>query len=48
VCGVWYTLRIQYYRVCGEVDLVQHIIMVVAIGHKDHNKLFIGGEEIIL
>ena len=46
--GVWYTLRMQHYRVFYEVDLVQHIIRVVAIGHKDYNKLFIGDEEIAL
>jgi mRNA-degrading endonuclease RelE of RelBE toxin-antitoxin system len=41
-------LRIQHYRVFYEVDLVQHIVRVVAIGHKEHNKLFIGDEEIVL
>jgi len=41
-------LRIQNYRVFYEVDLVHHTVRIVAIGHKEHNKLFIGGEEIIL
>jgi mRNA-degrading endonuclease RelE of RelBE toxin-antitoxin system len=41
-------LRIQHYRVFYEVDLVQHIVRVIAIGYKEHNKLFIGDEEVTL
>ena len=41
-------LRIQQYRVFYEVDSERHLVRIVAIGHKEHNKLFIGGEEIVL
>jgi mRNA-degrading endonuclease RelE of RelBE toxin-antitoxin system len=41
-------LRIQHYRVFYEVDAARHLVRIVAIGHKEHNTLFLGGEEITL
>ena len=41
-------LRIQDYRVFYDVNLEQSIVRIVAIGYKEHNRLFIDGEEIFL
>ena len=41
-------LRVQKYRVFYEVDRDHGRVRVVAVGHKKHNKLVIGGEEIEL
>jgi len=41
-------LRVQKYRVFYEVNSVERNVRIVAVGHKEHNKLFIGGEEIEL
>jgi hypothetical protein len=31
-----------------EVDPEQPVVRIVAVGHKEHNRLFIGGEEVEL
>ena len=41
-------LRVQDFRVFYEVDPENHVVRIIAIGHKEHNALFIGGEEIQL
>jgi len=41
-------LRIGKFRVFYEVDSDQAIVRIVPVGHKEHNKLLIGGEEIEL
>ena len=41
-------LRVQDFRVFYEVDPENHVVRIIAIGHKQHNTLFIGGEEIQL
>ena len=41
-------LRVQEYRVFYEVDAEQNVVRILAIGHKEHNRLFVGGEEIEL
>jgi mRNA-degrading endonuclease RelE of RelBE toxin-antitoxin system len=41
-------LRVGKFRVFYEVDSDQAIVRIVAVGHKEHNKLFVGGEEIEL
>jgi mRNA-degrading endonuclease RelE of RelBE toxin-antitoxin system len=41
-------LRIQRYGVFYEVDSTSHLVRIVAIGHKENNRLFIGREEISL
>jgi mRNA-degrading endonuclease RelE of RelBE toxin-antitoxin system len=41
-------LRVQKYRVFYEVAAEQQRVRVVAVGHKEHNRLYIGGEEIEL
>lgn len=41
-------LRVGRYRVFYEVDLVEHIVNIIAIGHKTHNKLWIRGQEVQL
>jgi mRNA-degrading endonuclease RelE of RelBE toxin-antitoxin system len=41
-------LRVQKYRVFYEVDAERQIVRIVAVGHKEHNRLFIGGEELEL
>ena len=41
-------LRVQNYRVFYDVDLENHVVRVIAVGHKDHNTLRIGGDEIQL
>jgi mRNA-degrading endonuclease RelE of RelBE toxin-antitoxin system len=37
--------RIDTFRVFYDADEKERIVKVVAIGHKEHNKLFIHGEE---
>ena len=41
-------LRIRQHRVFYEVDEAAARVRIVAVGYKEHNKLFIGGEEFIL
>jgi mRNA-degrading endonuclease RelE of RelBE toxin-antitoxin system len=41
-------LRVQKYRVFYEVNLEQQVVRILAVGHKEHNRLFVGGEEIEL
>ena len=41
-------LRVGKFRVFYEVDANERRVRIVAIGHKEHNRLFIGGEEIEL
>ena len=41
-------LRVGEFRVFYEVDVDEHRVRIVAVGHKEHNRLFIGGEEIEL
>ena len=43
-------LRIGKYRVFYDVVLLEssRIVRIKAIGHKEHNRLFIGGKEIEL
>ena len=41
-------LRVEEYRVFYEVDAEKGVVRIVAIGHKEHNRLFVGGEEIEL
>ena len=38
-------LRIRQHRVFYEVDEQVARVRIVAVGYKEHNKLFIGGEE---
>jgi mRNA-degrading endonuclease RelE of RelBE toxin-antitoxin system len=38
-------LRLGQYRVFYDVSEIEQQVKVIAIGHKVHNKLFIGGEE---
>jgi mRNA-degrading endonuclease RelE of RelBE toxin-antitoxin system len=38
-------LRIRQHRVFYEVDTDTAHVRIVAVGYKEHNKLFIGGEE---
>ncbi|MCI0489452.1 MAG: type II toxin-antitoxin system RelE/ParE family toxin [Blastocatellia bacterium] len=39
-------LRSGKYRVFYEVDDDARMVSVVAVGHKEHNKLFVKGEEV--
>jgi hypothetical protein len=41
-------LRVGDFRVFYDVILEKATVVVVAVGQKVHNKLFIGGEEIVL
>ena len=41
-------LRVQAFRVFYEVDPENYVVRIIAIGHKQHNTLFIGGEEMQL
>lgn len=43
-----YELRVQKYRVFYDVDGKGKIVKIVAIGHKDGNKLLIRGKEFAL
>ncbi len=41
-------LRVQKYRVFYDISPDEGIVRIVAVGHKEHNRLFVGGEEIEL
>ncbi|MFQ5781269.1 MAG: type II toxin-antitoxin system RelE/ParE family toxin [Nitrospiria bacterium] len=41
-------LRSGKYRIFYEVDETRYKVTIVAIGHKEHNRLFIRGEEVKL
>jgi hypothetical protein len=41
-------LRVRNYRVFYEVDTEQTIVRIVAVGHKEHNRLWVAGEEVEL
>jgi mRNA-degrading endonuclease RelE of RelBE toxin-antitoxin system len=41
-------LRVGDYRVFYDVSLESGTVIIVAVGRKDHNRLWIGGEEIDL
>jgi mRNA-degrading endonuclease RelE of RelBE toxin-antitoxin system len=41
-------LRIGKYRVFYEIDGMSRKVTIIAIGHKDHNALFIRGKEVQL
>lgn len=41
-------LRIQHFRVFYDVDLDDKIVRIVAVGHKQHNKLYIADQEFSL
>ena len=41
-------LRSGHYRMFYEVDETVPQVTIVAVGHKDHNKLFIRGQEVQL
>jgi mRNA-degrading endonuclease RelE of RelBE toxin-antitoxin system len=38
-------LRIEKFRVFYDTDTENSIVIIKAIGYKEHNTLFIGGEE---
>jgi len=41
-------LRSGHYRILYEVDETARQVTIVAVGHKDHNRLFIRGQEVQL
>jgi mRNA-degrading endonuclease RelE of RelBE toxin-antitoxin system len=41
-------LRVGDFRVFYDVNIDEQVVEVVAVGHKVHNRLLIGGEEIEL
>ncbi len=41
-------LRVGRYRVFYEVDEVTVVVTIVSVGHKEHNKLFIRGKEVVI
>lgn len=41
-------LRIDTYRIFYDIDETKEIVRILAIGIKDHEKIIIEGEEIIL
>jgi mRNA-degrading endonuclease RelE of RelBE toxin-antitoxin system len=41
-------LRAGHYRILYEVDETARQVTIVAVGHKDHNRLFIRGKEVQL
>jgi mRNA-degrading endonuclease RelE of RelBE toxin-antitoxin system len=41
-------LRSGHYRMFYEVDETAWQVTIVAVGHKDHNRLFIRGQEVQL
>jgi mRNA-degrading endonuclease RelE of RelBE toxin-antitoxin system len=41
-------LRVRKYRVFYDVDGERGAVRIIAIGHKEHNRLIIGGEEVEL
>lgn len=38
-------LRVGSFRIFYDVDESENLVTVKAVGHKEHNKLFIRGEE---
>lgn len=41
-------LRVDQYRVFYDIDETKRIVRILAIGIKDHEKIIIDGEEIII
>ena len=41
-------LRVGDFRVFYDINVEEESVVILAVGHKVHNKLFIGGEEIEL
>jgi mRNA-degrading endonuclease RelE of RelBE toxin-antitoxin system len=41
-------LRSGHYRIFSEVDETARQVTIMAVGHKDHNRLFIRGQEVQL
>ncbi len=41
-------LRSGHYRIFYEVDETARQVTIVGVGHKDHNRLFIRGQEVQL
>ena len=41
-------LRARDFRVFYDISLDDHVVSIVAVGQKSHNRLLIGGEEIAL
>jgi mRNA-degrading endonuclease RelE of RelBE toxin-antitoxin system len=41
-------LRSGHYRIFYEVDEMAQQVTILAVGHKDHNRLFIRGQEVQL
>jgi mRNA-degrading endonuclease RelE of RelBE toxin-antitoxin system len=41
-------LRVRQFRVFYDVDEDGERVVILAVGKKEHNKLFVGGEEIEL
>ena len=41
-------LRVGDFRVFYDINVEEESVVTLAVGHKVHNKLFIGGEEIEL
>ena len=41
-------MRAGKYRVFYEVDDASRKVMIVAVGHKEHNLLFVRGKEVML
>ncbi len=41
-------LRVRKFRAFYDIDPDASTVVIIAVGHKAHNKLFIGGEEIEL
>lgn len=45
--GPW-ELRVGIYRVFYEVDEAEQRVVIVAVGHKEHNVLYVRGKEVML
>jgi mRNA-degrading endonuclease RelE of RelBE toxin-antitoxin system len=41
-------LRVDIYRIFYEVDELAATVTIVAVGHKDHNTLYVKGKEVKL
>jgi mRNA-degrading endonuclease RelE of RelBE toxin-antitoxin system len=41
-------LRSGHYRIFYEVDETARQVIIMAVGHKEHNRLFIRGQEVQL
>jgi mRNA-degrading endonuclease RelE of RelBE toxin-antitoxin system len=39
-------LRVGDFRIFYDVNRAEHVVVIVAVGEKSHNRLRIGGEEI--